>query len=74
MDQLRAAIGFTGMLLFGVSALIWLTMVLIPAITGGHAAADLGTLTFWTVLTLIVWRLGGGRGWGFVARPDPSDK
>ena len=73
MGQLRAAIGFTGMLLFAVSAIIWITMVLVPSITGGQTTVNLGTLMFWSVVTLVVWRLGGGKGWGFAARM-PSDE
>ena len=69
MSQLRLIVGFTGMLLFGVSVLLWLTMVVPPMMTGGQTAADLGSLSFWTVVTLIVWRFGGGKGWGFRAPP-----
>ena len=75
MNQLRAIIGFTAMLLFGVSAIVWFTMVLIPALTGSSATANLGSLIFWTVVTLVVWRAAAGRGWGFAAppasRPEP---
>ena len=66
-------VGFTGMLLFGVSILLWLTMVLPPVLSGGQTEANLGSLIFWTVLTLIVWRAGGGKGWGFVAPADPRE-
>ena len=72
MGQFRAVLGFTGMLLFGVSVLLWLTMVLPPVVSGAQTTVDLGTLSFWTLVTLATWRLGGGRGWGFAAPSPPS--
>ena len=68
MDQFRAIFGFTGMLLFGVSVVVWITLVLPAVVSGRQTTADLGTLIFWTVVTLVIWRLGAGRGWGFAAR------
>ena len=75
MGQFRTIFGFIGMLLFGVSALVWLIMVLPPVLSGGQTTADLGTLTFWTVITLVVWRAAAGKGWGFAAPPrDPGPR
>lgn len=75
MHQFRAVFGFIGMLLFGVSAVIWVALVLVPAMSGGHVGAELGTLSFWTLLTLLLWRLGGGRGWGFASpAASPPDR
>ena len=74
MHQFRAIFGFIGMLLFGVSAVIWVTLVLLPTMSGGQVAADLGTLIFWTVLALLAWRIGGGKGWGFAAPPEKPGK
>lgn len=65
VSQLRVIVGFTAMLLFAVCAIEWIAMVLVPTMSGRTAAADLGTLTFWTVVTLAVWRVGAGKGWGF---------
>lgn len=70
MAQLRIIIGFTAMLLFVVSVVIWITMVLVPILTGGQVQANLETLVFWTLATLAVWRLGAGKGWGFLAQPE----
>jgi hypothetical protein len=70
VSELRVIVGFTAMLLFGISVIIWITMVLIPLMTTAAPTADLGTLAFWTVVTLVVWRLGAGKGWGFAA-PAP---
>ncbi len=70
MRQLRTIIGFTAMLLFAVSAIIWLTMVLVPILSGGQIVANLESLTFWTIATLVVWRWGAGKGWGFAAQPE----
>lgn len=69
MTQLRTILGFTAMLLFGVCAIEWVVMVLVPTMSGHQSSADLGTLGFWTVVTLAAWRLGAGKGWGFAARP-----
>jgi hypothetical protein len=74
MHQFRAIFGFIGMLLFGVSAVIWVTLVLLPTMSGGQVAADLGTLIFWTVFALLAWRIGGGKGWGFAAPPEKPGK
>ena len=68
MSELRAVVGFTGMLLFAVCVVVWVAMVLVPTMAGGQTEANLGTLGFWTVITLAVWRLGAGKGWGFAAR------
>lgn len=70
MGQLRIIIGFTSMLLFAVSVVIWITMVLVPLLTGSEIGANLESLIFWTVVTLAVWRLGAGKGWGFAAQPE----
>ena len=71
MSQLRVIVGFIAMLLFGVSVLIWITMVLVPVLTGAQTEANLATLIFWTLVTLAVWRLGAGKGWGFAAPTEP---
>ncbi|CAN5118064.1 hypothetical protein BH11ACT5_BH11ACT5_02020 [soil metagenome] len=68
MSELRTILGFTGMLLFAVCVVVWVVMVVVPTMTGGHTEADIGTLGFWTVITLALWRLGAGKGWGFAAR------
>jgi hypothetical protein len=67
VTQLRTIVGFTAMLVFAVCAIEWIAMVLVPTMLGSGVTADLGTLTFWTLLTLALWRAGAGKGWGFSA-------
>jgi len=77
MAQLRTIIGFTAMLLFAVCVIVWIAMVLVPTMTGQPTSANVGTLSFWTIVNLTLWRLGAGRGWGFAAAParrvEPSE-
>ena len=75
MGQFRVVLGFTGMILFGVAVLLWIILVLPPLVLGGPITVNLGTLSFWTVVFLAVWRLGAGRGWGFAAsRPRSTGR
>jgi len=72
MGQFRVVLGFTGMILFGVAVLVWLVLVLPPLVLGAPITVNLGTLSFWTVVFLLAWRLGAGRGWGFAASGPPT--
>lgn len=70
MDAARGCVGVAAMLVFFASVLIgWLMMVFMPVLSGGQPLANLGILTFWSVASLIVWRIAGGKGWGFASAP-----
>lgn len=65
MDNARGCLGTAAMMFFGATVLIgWIMMVILPVLAGGPPIADIGLLVMWTVISLIIWRVAGGRGWG----------
>jgi uracil-DNA glycosylase len=65
MDTARGCLGVAAMVFFGACALIgWVLMVILPVLSGQRPIANLGILTLATAVSLVVWRLAGGPGWG----------
>lgn len=69
MEGFRAAVAALAMLFFGAVVLIgWGITMIVPILSGQRPFGNIGLLLFWSAVSLGVWRLAAGPGWGL--KPD----
>ena len=65
MDDARGCLGVGAMILFLFTVVLgWIVMTVIPVLGGEKPIANIGLLIFWTIVSLVIWRLAAGKGWG----------